>query len=497
MLLANVMLFGWPLICLILFARFEFRLALILSIVGAFLFLPAHFSRDFPLIPPVDKALVGGLGAFLGAVVFAAKVNPSTVLPGWFPKSNIIRILILMLLVGAVVTALANSGRLVYAGGLRVQKGLSFYDGFTQSISYVVLLLPFLIGRRYLNTSESHRVLVVALAVLAMIYSLPTLFEVRMSPQIQKLVYGFHGGNWRQNLRAGGFRPYVFLNHGLMLSIFLFAGFAATLGCIRFLKGSQRSLAFGAAVWLFLTLILSKSLGALVLGIGLGLMVLLFKARLQLTIAAIICAMFMVWPLLRSNDIIPTDQLVELAGSASEDRAGSLKYRFDNEDILLDRALKKPITGWGHWGRNRVINEKGQDVSTTDGGWIITLGEGGFLRYIGLFGLITVPIMLMAIRRYPIELSTAAAIMIATGSLVNVLPNSTISPVVWLVVGAIAGRYERGKVEEAETDSADEPVPEDRQKRRSRQWPKGAIATDRPIYTRQTKRHQRIRPSEA
>ena len=53
-----------------------------------------------------------------------------------------------------------------------------------------------------------------------------------------------------------------------------------------------------------------------------------------------------------------------------EDRAGSLEFRLDNEDMLIARAMQRPLFGWGGWGRARVHDEDGKDISVTDGLWI-------------------------------------------------------------------------------------------------------------------------------
>lgn len=54
---------------------------------------------------------------------------------------------------------------------------------------------------------------VLALACLA--YSLLALWEVRMSPRLNREIYGFFGHSWSQHVRYGGYRPILFLNHGI------------------------------------------------------------------------------------------------------------------------------------------------------------------------------------------------------------------------------------------------------------------------------------------
>ncbi len=59
--------------------------------------------------------------------------------------------------------------------------------------------------------------------------------------------------------------------------------------------------------------------------------------------------------------------------NVSADRANSLRHRLNNEDMLLSRAFESPLFGWGGWGRNRVYDENGKDLTVTDGLWIIII----------------------------------------------------------------------------------------------------------------------------
>ncbi len=50
-----------------------------------------------------------------------------------------------------------------------------------------------------------------------------------------------------------------------------------------------------------------------------------------------------------------------------------------NEDFLVDKALRRPLFGWGLWGRARIHDAMGHDITVTDSLWIIELGNEGFL----------------------------------------------------------------------------------------------------------------------
>ncbi len=281
-----------------------------------------------------------------------------------------------------------------------------------------------------------------------------------MSPQLNRMVYGFFSHDWRQVLRGGGFRPMVFLQHGLWLAIFFCCSAIAIAGILRGCDATQRGKWYAALGWIALVMVLSKSLGALIVAIALVPVVLFLRVHVQLLIAAILAGTVLLYPVLRANDLIPTERIEMLAAKIDPNRAGSLGYRFDNEDILLEKAQEKRLFGWGIWGRARVFNEKGQDISTTDGYWVILLGEGGLVRYLAEYGLMAIPVILLYRRRreYDVGPATGALCLVLVANMVDTIPNAGLTPVTWLMAGALIGRVELGRITSetaAETAPAD------------------------------------------
>ena len=135
----------------------------------------------------------------------------------------------------------------------------------------------------------------------------------------------------------------------------------------------------------------------------------------------------------------------------------SLDFRFRNEDVLLEHANEKPLFGWGGWGRNMVYDEKGRNISITDGKWVIIFGKDGWFGYLATFGLLTLPVMLLAIRRRDdLTLASSALSVALVANLIDLIPNSGLTPLTWLMAGAIAGRLELGRVDNtsSETEAA-------------------------------------------
>ncbi len=132
----------------------------------------------------------------------------------------------------------------------------------------------------------------------------------------------------------------------------------------------------------------------------------------------------------------------------SADRAESLKTQFDNEDQLLDHAWQRPWFGWGRFGRNRIYNGwMGRDSSITDGTWIITLGVFGLVGFVAEFGLLGLAVFRAATALKFAQTMReggflAALALIVAINIVDLLPNSSISPWTWLLAGALLGRAE-------------------------------------------------------
>jgi hypothetical protein len=121
-----------------------------------------------------------------------------------------------------------------------------------------------------------------------------------------------------------------------------------------------------------------------------------------------------------------------------------LAFRFYNEDQLVEKALERKVFGWGSFGRNRIYNEWGTDISVTDGHWIIAFGAGGIIGLVGTFGLLLAPI-LMARRRLPSlalgsdRLMVGALAIAVSVNAVDLLPNGLYSGFPLLLAGALAG----------------------------------------------------------
>jgi hypothetical protein len=234
------------------------------------------------------------------------------------------------------------------------------------------------------------------------------------------------------------------MQHGLVLGIFFCAAFLSALALFKEARRTGAP-AFGwfyAAVWLFIVLFVSKNFGALAIGIVISGFILFTGRRVQTIFAVAVAVVVLIYPFLRGAGWVPVDALVERVEGIEQDRAGSLKFRFINEEALLERANEKPLFGWGSWGRNQIYDPgDGRMTSVTDGVWVIFIGAFGWLGYIARFGLLAMPIIFYAVHRRALGPSFAVQglVLVLCSALIDLIPNSGLVVYVWLLSGAIAG----------------------------------------------------------
>ena len=450
--LAYLMLIAWPLVSLTLFLRLPLERAILWCFIAGYLLLPPLAEFDLPLVPDMDKFSIPAVMAF-GLCIYVLR-KP---VPIW-PQPLLARLLVLLFLTCVIPTVLTNGDPILFRVLQNsdpiifitdILPGLRWRDLGSVIINQTILLMPFLLARRYLSDEKGQRELLLALCLAGLAYSLPALFEVRFSPQLNTWIYGFFQHDFAQMMRQGGFRPIVFLPHALWLAFFIFSCVVAATALARASKDRDRTRFAFAATYLFVVLILCKSLASLAYGLAIVPIVALASARWQIRLAVLIAVIAITYPMLRNLGVIPTDAILAKAEAISAERAQSLGYRFDNEAMMLARAAEKPWFGWGGWGRNLVRDlETGQIISIPDGRWIITFGTFGWLGYIAEMGILTLPIFLLAIelhRRQNRQVSPLAApiALILAATLADMLLNDTLIPITWLCAGSVLGYAER------------------------------------------------------
>jgi hypothetical protein len=440
--LAHFALFAWPLVAVYLFARLPAGRALLATIIGGYLLLPENIGYNLPALPRYDKSFAPTAAAFAMCLALGGRKDGEP-RNGWLPRNPVILLLLGLYLFSPLATTLLNTDRIRI--GFRGLPGLSFYDGLAFVNGQLSTILVFLMAYRLLSSVRSQRDILIAFAAAGLVYSFPVLLEVRLSPQLHNWIYGFTHFNWRLELRTG-FRPVVFLNAGLWTAIFMAMSLIAMAGLWKLVEARHKVYALAGTVWLFLTLALSSSLGALFIGAVYTPIARFMGSRLQLLTAAGVALTILFYPMLRSLDVVPVGAALEWAEAIDARRAGSLQFRVEQEDQLLARANRRPLFGWGGWGRNRVYNEEtGANASTTDGRWVILFGTYGWVGYIAEYGLLTAPILMLALRRRRLAAARDSTIiaLVLNAVLIDMLLNDTLTPVVWLLAGGLLAYVER------------------------------------------------------
>jgi hypothetical protein len=387
------------------------------------------------------------------------------------PRRMVLNIAIALHILLPIFIMMTNRDPLPVGGG-KVLPAVQLYDLGSMMMLALLGLLPFLLARRFLADPAAHRLMLVVFAVGGLLYSLPILFEVRFSPQLNNWLYGFYPHSFMQHVRDGGFRPMVFLRHGLRIGLFLVMAILAALMLMRISRGARLRWML-AALWMSAVLLVSKNLGAVVILVLLG-PALLLTARIQLLAVAAIAATLLFYPGVRGSGLLPLDRILSIATDINPERAGSLRYRLDNEDRLLAKLNERPLFGWGGWARSRVFDPNtGADITVTDGAWIISAGQRGWVGYLVLFGMITGPALFLALmrRRYEIPPATIGVAVLLAANMIDMMPNASLNLITLTLAGAVAGYYERAPlrtrapVPQRGTDPAaprDRPAPEPR-----------------------------------
>lgn len=437
--LADLALLIWIPISLGLALTLRPPLAATLILLGGHLLLPVGRSFDLPGVPAVDRERL----ALLCAFVFLVGLRPARLRIGG-PSGAALLALGGLLVAGALATGLGNASPLRY--GPLVVPGMTLYDSVSfATMQLLDLVLPALLGFSLFRRPRELRELLALMVVAGVLYVPLVLLEVRLSPQIHRLLYGYHQHSFEQTLRFGGWRPMVLMEHGLALGLFLASCVVAALGLWRARLRIARVPMLLPAAGLGGVLVLCKSLGAIVLSALLAPVAVLLRPLPQLAAALAIAAAVLAYPVLRATDVFPTGPLTALAGRIDPDRAQSLAFRFENEDRLLAKAGERPLLGWGSFGRNRIFDpETGDDVTATDGFWIIRLGSQGLIGFVGAFGLILAPIALAVLHARRLrELRDAVVVgavaLIAALHAADQIPNGFLASFHVFLAGALAG----------------------------------------------------------
>ncbi len=414
---------------LYLFKTMESRIAALVAFMGVFMFWPMD-HLNVPVIK-YDKMAAVSIGAILGVKLFdEERLAAFSLHPVDIPM--------LLWCSAAFMASMTN--------------GLGAYDGFTASLNTVLAWgLPWIIGRIFFSDPNSLRFLGLAFFLGGVAYIPFVLYETRMAPVLHMKVYGYMQHDFAQCIRQGGYRPMVFMEHGIMVGTWIAMSALTGAWCWYsnvFPKKIWKIPTVVLVVALLVTSVLCKSSGALgLMLVGLAVLALTTKLKTPVLIFLLLLIPTAYYGT-RATGYWDGQNLVDaITENFSEERAGSLQFRFENENILVEKALQKPVFGWGGWGRARVYDEDGEDISVTDGFWIISFGN------YGLFGLASVtlacllPMILFVLKcptrfwNKPEYAPSAVLAMVPLLFIVDCMLNCMVNPVFVLFAGGVSGSF--------------------------------------------------------
>ena len=270
-----------------------------------------------------------------------------------------------------------------------VSNGLGPYDGFGAALPMAVdWAVPYLAGRLYFGTYDGLKELGLGMFIGALVIAPLAFAEMIISPQFHIMLYGYYPHDFSQTKRGVGYRPSVFMKHGLELAIYNAS--AVVMGWVIFLRKSVQRVVpllniplFPAVVGLTVILVISRSSGALVLcllGLALFQAAVMLRTKIPLLVLVLLPLAYMN---LRATGAWDGQNLIEASKkmTGDEERVGSLSFRLFNENLLVEKARLRPVFGWAGYQRSFVTDENGRFISVPDGMWILTMGKNG------LFGL--------------------------------------------------------------------------------------------------------------
>jgi hypothetical protein len=441
---ASFALIAWPFVAIALYASRSVVQATLWTILAGQLLLPAGTFFKFEMIPPFDKNSIPSLCALVGCMMATARPFRLG------RKFGIVEALIAINVISPVITSLLNTDS-IYVGST-VLPGVGLYDGLSAALSQFISLIPFFLGRQFLRKPEDLQSVFSTIVIAGLAYSLLLVFEIRMSPQLNFWVYGYYPTDFLQEMRQdGSFRPMAFMGHGLIAAFFAMTTAVASAVLWRAKITLFRAPMFLVTTYLSAVMVLCKSGAAIVYGVVSIPLVLWTRPQVQAKVAIGLVLLALSYPLTRIAEVFPTNTLVNISTSLSEDRAASLRFRFNQEEQLLRHASERFVFGWGRFGRNRVYVEDwqglGADASVTDGRWIITVGQFGLLGFLAEFGLLGISVFYAAkalrfAETFRLAVLLSGLALLVSMNMVELLPNSTLSPWTWLLVGTLIGSSE-------------------------------------------------------
>ena len=446
---SELVMFSWVPVSLVLFACLKPRHALLAAYVGAWLFLSPRSGIKVAILPDLTKVTISTFAVLLGVMLFDAP-RLFTFKPRWFDLP----------MLAWCLTPFMSS----------YTNGLGYWDGLSAIIANVILWgVPYFLGRVYFNDWEGFRDLAVAIFIGGLIYVPLCLLEIRMSPQLHMWVYGHHQHAFEQTKRFGGYRPTVFMQHGLAVGFWMTA--ASLIGVWLLVSGAKKHVMGIPMLFVVPVLIVTTILCKSAAGIGFlfaGVCA-LFAIKWTKTAIPLYCliAIAPVYMVTRTTGTVTGETAIKTATDVfGPERAQSLEYRANAENLLTARALERRWFGWGRfdpatgkaaWQVRDPITKRNV---AADGMWVLTLSINGIVGVVALTTVVLLPPLLLRGRvppgwwGHPLAAPGAACAILLTLHMADNMLNAMVNPIFIVAIGGLAALGARGAAQVAPAQAA-------------------------------------------
>ena len=404
---------------------------MVIGTIATWVLLPMG-GIDFAGLPNYDKFIAISIGILVGTAIFDSNRIVSF-RPRWFDLVPL-------------TYCLSN-----YATGISNDLG-AYAAASTAFRQMMVWLVPYLIGRLYLTDAADFRELTLGLIISGICLAPLCLFESKMSPRLLTDIYGMRNAGWRY--RYGGFRPQIFFQDGLALGLWmntvaLAAWWLWRTRGFRMLWGFRSG---GIVLALVVTVLLCRAVGATVLILG-GIVILWCCSKFQVKwLLACLLSIAPIYYSVRITSFWTGQSGVDLATTLlGSERGGSLQTRLQEEDLIINKAMRRPLLGWGGFDRARTMDDNHAVAIAIDSEfrigidslWTILLGESGLIG-LGTVTLILEWPVLLFLLRFPVRqwdhpevaAVTVMAVIVAL-FMFDCLSNAMLNPVYIIAAGGL------------------------------------------------------------
>ncbi len=359
-LLGQFVFWAWIPFVFVLFMVIPARRAVILSFVLAWMFLPMA-SYKVEGLPPYDKMNATSLAVLLATIVFQTQRL-------WQFRASWLDLPMLIYCLAPFISLQAYGSP--FATSVFWSLSAFFAWGF-----------PYFIGRLYVRSLSDLNELVRMLIVCGVIYVPFCIFEIKMSPQLHKIFYGFFQESWHTTKRFGGWRPIVFMQTGLMVGTWM-----TSVTVLAFWTWRRRAMRpiwgvpMGAVTFILLvTAILCKSAGAtLLMVVAIATLLITYRTKHGWVLLLLIASPG-IYAAGRITGILDGKWMIAGAGMVSQERADSIASRVGSEENFIRHALKRPLLGWGPGPQAMPTADERSGKAIWDALWIINCTKYGLL----------------------------------------------------------------------------------------------------------------------